>query len=165
MGLQNGKGWLLRLCSWEPGWSRLTAGGCICGHAPQNQKAASSALSLGALGCPLPSLALAASDKPHDAPLILLQWPQLSSWPELHMPSDTPCLAQHFSGHQGRPKVCIFFFLSKLLTLGQQFAALFTMSQCEGQEWRRFAFQESCFFPMKSMYNPYTQSVFSTTDK
>lgn len=49
------------------------------GHAPQIQKAASPALSLGALGCSLLSLALAASGEPHNTHLTLLQRPQLFS--------------------------------------------------------------------------------------
>lgn len=103
-----------------------------------------------------------ATQHPPDPPAVA---PAVLSWLELHMPSYTPCLAQHFSAHQGRHKVCIFFFLSKLLTLGQQLAVLFMMLQCEGQEWGRFAFQESHFFPMKSMHYPNTQSMFSTADK
>lgn len=91
MGLQNGKGWLLRLCSWEPGWLRLTAGACMLLHGlavlHKSRKQLlllsvlghGGALSLGALGAALLSLALAASDESHNTHPTLLHWPQLFS--------------------------------------------------------------------------------------
>lgn len=153
------RAWVTHADSW--GMHAAAQPGC----APQIQKAAS-ALSLGALGCPLLSLSLTASDEPHNTHITLLQQPQLFSphlnctWPLAH----PAWLSTSLVTKADVRSVC-FFFLSKLLTLGQQLAALFTTSQCEGQEWGRFAFQESHFFPMKSMHNPNTQCMLSTTDK
>lgn len=171
IGLQDGKGWLLRLCSWEPGWSTLTAGGCMLLHSlAVLHKSRKQLLLPSVLGHWVPSALSgsgciwSATQHPPHPPAVA---PAVPSRLELRVPSYTPGPAQHFSGHQGRHNVCIFLFLSKLLTLGQQLEALFTISvsQCEGQEWGRFAFQESHFFPMKSMHSPNTRSMFSTTDK
>lgn len=66
--------------------------------------------------------------------LALLQWPELFPSHSNCMCPLTHCFAQHFSGHRGSHRSCIFFFHSKLLTSGQQLSALFMMPQCEGQE-------------------------------
>lgn len=77
------RAWVTHADSW--GMHAAAQPGC----APQIQKAAS-ALSLGALGCPLLSLSLTASDEPHNTHITLLQQPQLFSphlnctWPLAH---------------------------------------------------------------------------------
>lgn len=60
-----GKGWFLRLCSWEPGQPALTAGGCmlltacLCSTNPESSFFCPQSWGI---GVPLLSLALAASD-------------------------------------------------------------------------------------------------------
>lgn len=134
------------------------------GRAPQIQKAASSALSLGALGCLLLSLALAASGEPHNTHLTLLQWPQLL-FPDLNCTCRLTHHALFSTSLVTKPQGLYLFLPFQAPDFGAAACSVIYDVTVRRPGMREVAFQESHFFPMKSMHNPNTQSMFSTTDK